>query len=309
MATHLKTHYDLDAVGGRIVLESARHLVASTTYHTYDTIDDAIQQFIVEKRYNSGDLLVIADICPTQGVCEFIEKNHPGDLAIRLLDHHKTRSWVNKYSWAKCDVSKCGTELVFEAFYIDKSNEYKYVEICKLVEAIAAWDLWKKDSSYRVRGENLNTLLGFIGKDAFVRRFVADPNADLFPTIQEILGFLNARKERYVGQVLKEQLDNAKLRMDGLGNSFKTIFATDFMSEIGDAVLAHPDGQDLHYVCLINPTSNTCSLRSRTGENDVSTIAKRLGGGGHQAAAGFPVALTDRIEEEVFTLLNGIELF
>jgi nanoRNase/pAp phosphatase (c-di-AMP/oligoRNAs hydrolase) len=178
------------------------------------------------------------------------------------------------------------------------------------VNAVTAWDLWQIESPHRKRGENLTSLLGFIGKEEFVTRFVHDPDADQRPTstLEAIIRHLNARKERYVAQVLKEQLTHARYRMDGLGNTFKIIFATDYISEIAHAALKQPDCEDLHYICVINPVTNSCSLRSREGETDIGQIAKLVGGGGHASASGFPAKMTNLIEETIFKLLNSIEV-
>lgn len=306
MVTHLKTHNDLDGVGCKIALTVAVGPLASFEYHTYATIDDAIVDFVRQRQYSPGDTLVLADICPTQSVCHLLDSDPPEGLTVRLYDHHKTRNWVGKYSWATINQEKCGTELVFDAYcsQIQESTRELYRELC---ETIGAWDLWKKNSPLRKRGENLNTLLGFVGKEEFSRMFSRDPFADSASLIREIVRYLNARRDRYVHQVLKDQLQKAAYHRDGFGNTFKILFTTDYLSEIGEAALAYPDSEDVHYVCLINPDTNTCSLRARTGEIDVSTVAKAVNGGGHQAAAGFQVAFTEQIEEQVAGLLRDIE--
>jgi oligoribonuclease NrnB/cAMP/cGMP phosphodiesterase (DHH superfamily) len=176
----------------------------------------------------------------------------------------------------------------------------------EFVQAVAAWDLWILDSPQRQRGENLNNLLGFIGREAFVDAFVKDPNADELPTFKEITKFLVARRDRYVRQVLKEQLESSDARLDGFGNVFKIIFATDFISEIGHAVLDHPEAEDLKYVCVVNPVTNTCSLRSRDGETDIGKIAAMCDGGGHHSAAGFPVPFKEHLTEMIFGILNKL---
>ena len=73
-------------------------------------------------------------------------------------------------------------------------------------------------------------------------------------------------------------------------------------------MLQHPDGEDLKYVCLINPVANACSMRSREGETDIGEIAKLFGGGGHQAAAGFSINFTEDIERAVVDVLNKIDI-
>ena len=167
--------------------------------------------------------------------------------------------------------------------------------------------MWQLDSPYRKRSEQLNTLLGFIGKDAFVKAFLENLSADTNEPFKTIIEFLVARKNRYVSQVIRAQLAKTRCYSDGFRNRFKVIFATDYISEIGNAALGHPASEDLHYVCVINPILNSCSLRSRTGGVDVAAIASRFDGGGRPAAAGFPFEFTERIEANVWKLLNSLE--
>jgi len=310
---HLKTHNDLDAAACRIILEAAGNTISSTSYHDYNTIDESITYFIKNKKFKDGDTLVIADICPTQGVCEFIDRETPPGLTVDLIDHHKTRDWANKYKWAKIAQGTSAAALVFDKYYREPLPSAGYrapsrrADYEKFVEAVTAWDLWQLSSPERKRGENLNSLLGFIGKDEFTCKFVDEPWCDLKEPLVSITKFLITRRDRYVLQVIKDQLEMVPQRMDGLGNKFKVIFCTDFHSEVGHAVLMHPDGEDLDYVCIVNPVSNSCSMRSRTPGVDISRIAKIVGGGGHNAAAGFPADFTKNIELTVYKILNSID--
>jgi oligoribonuclease NrnB/cAMP/cGMP phosphodiesterase (DHH superfamily) len=219
-----------------------------------------------------------------------------------LIDHHKTRAWVNKYDWAIVDLDKSATEILFYQFENKQSGIY-----FDFVQTISAWDLWKEDSPYRKRAKQINNLLGFIGKDAFVRSFVKNLNADKTEPFKTIIEYLIAKKKRYVSQVIRIQLEKTRLYVDGFRNKFKIIFATDYISEIGSEILAHPASEDLDYICVINPVINSCSLRARKGGIDVQIIAKHFDGGGHASAAGFPFNFTDDIEAKVWKLLNSLE--
>ena len=304
MAYHLKLHNDLDAVGARIVAESSGLEVASTSYHTYKTIDEAITNYIKNKEFSNGDSLLICAICPTKETAVLVDNAAQNGLNVFLVDHHKTRAWVDKYEWATVDLSKSATEILF-SLYEGKTQGIYF----DFIKAITAWDLWQISSPYRKRAEELNTLLGFIGKDAFVKAFVERKDADTIEPFKTIIEFLITRRNRFVSQVIRAQLSKTRCYTDGFRNRFKIIFATDYISEIGNAVLVHPASEDLHYVCVINPITNACSLRSRAGGVDVAEIAKQFNGGGHPAAAGFPFEFTEGIEANVWKLLNSLEIY
>jgi len=302
MAWHLKLHNDLDAVGVRIVAETSELEIASTSYHNYSTIDEAIISYIQNKEYSDGDNLLIGDICPTKETALLIDKETKNGLAVMLVDHHKTRVWVDKYKWATVDLSRSATEVLFYLHEAKVSGPY-----FDFIKTVTAWDMWQLDSPYRERSEQMNTLLGFIGKDAFVQAFCRDLAADTKVPFKTMIEYLLAKKKRYVYQVIKTQLEKTRLYVDGFRNKFKIIFATDYISEIGHAALAHPASDDLNYVCVINPIINSCSLRAREGGVDVSVIAKYFDGGGHPGAAGFPYEFTESIEANVWKLLNSVE--
>jgi oligoribonuclease NrnB/cAMP/cGMP phosphodiesterase (DHH superfamily) len=301
MAYHLKLHNDLDAVGCRIVAELSNLEIASTSYHTYSDIDAAILNYINNKEFSEGDTLLIGDICPSTETAVIIDKEVKNGLDVELIDHHKTRAWVKQYDWAHVDLTKSATEILFFLFENKASVIYS-----DFVKAISAWDMWQLESLYRKRGEQLNNLLGFIGKNAFVTSFGKNLTADLVEPYKTILEHLEARKVQYISQVIRTQLEQARCYVDGFRNKFKVIFASDYISEIGNAILAHPESSDLDYVCVINPIFNACSLRARENGTDVSSIAKFMGGGGHPAAAGFPFSFTEAIEAKVWSALNHL---
>jgi len=310
MKVHVKTHNDLDAVGSVIVLRCAGKIagitVSSVSYHTYTGIDDAIKNHLKSKHVGKDDLLLITDICPSNDILDLLDAAHQKGVNIRLLDHHKTKVAANKYDWATVDIDKCATELVFDAYYRKMHPPSDFFGIHEFVDAVCAWDLWKLESKHRNRSVKLNTLLGFLGKNDFINEFMENIDADKLSPFREVLKHLEKRKNRYVNQVIKKQLEAARCYKDGYNNRFKVIFATDYISEIGNAILDHQDAIDLEYVCVINPTWNTCSLRARKGGVDVGSIAKFFGGGGHPGAAGFPCEFTESIEAKVWQLLNRI---
>ena len=303
MTTFIFTHNDLDGVGAAILVKRGEQEIGNVnvhiSYHTYETIDLDIQNILKEGNHKN-DKLIITDICPKEETCELINKNLDKFQKISLYDHHRTRSSVQKYPWATYSAEECGTSLA-------ANLTTKTSDVLNFSFAVKAWDLWILDSQYRKRGENLNTIMGFLGIEKFAEMFFEDPSADLKKQLEFVISSINERKNRYVEKVLKDQIPTSRIYMDGLMNKFRILFATDFISEIANAALKHPACEDLNYICVINPVNDTCSLRSRQEEKvDVGAIAKEVRGGGHTTAAGFPVKMTSMIENVVFKILNSI---
>jgi oligoribonuclease NrnB/cAMP/cGMP phosphodiesterase (DHH superfamily) len=46
---------------------------------------------------------------------------------------------------------------------------------------------------------------------------------------------------------------------------------------------------DIDVACLLDVQAGTANLRSRDGGYDVAKVAEMFGGGGHRAAAGYPI--------------------
>lgn len=315
MKVFVFTHNDLDGVGSAIVVTKClsaqfNDICSIVQYHTYESIDPAIQKLLSDGKDHTQDMIYITDICPLEETCDLIDKNKDRFRNIRLLDHHKTRSWVQKYSWAKYYSESCGASIALADFGVISK-----LSVCNVVQqldtfvcAVNAWDSWLLASKHRARGEALNTLVGFLGREQFFDVFFKNPDADKEEKFSYIVDVINRRKERYVSNVIRDQLNSARLHLDAHSCRFKVLFATDFISEIAHAALESPDGIDLDYVCVINPTSDSCSLRSRAMEKvDVSKIAKALHGGGHNNAAGFPFKMTSMIGHNVFKLINSTE--
>ena len=278
----LITHRDLDGVGCAVLAKKFLN-ISDIVYCTYDNIDETI------KNTDPKQTIIITDICPSQDVCKNFNKFD--DLI--LIDHHKTKIWLNKYKWAIFDQSKCGTWLFSEWLLKNHVLEDDVINFC---EAINAWDLWKLDSPYRTRGENLNNLLRFIGFDEFVDKFSKDIKADI-NQFSELISILDKRKIRFIKETVDKQLPQAMMRKDGKGRKYKILVVNEYVSEIGEEVLTRD--KEIDYVVMLS--WNKCFLRSK--KVDVSRIAKNLGGGGHAGAAGFIYNSRSKIESYIQRLL------
>jgi uncharacterized protein len=292
------THSDLDGAGCSIVVRRAfKESVKSTTFCNYDTIDEVLLNFVANPAVvNENTLLIITDICPQQDTCKKLNKLSEKTNII-LIDHHKTKRWLSDFSWAKFSEEWSATYLT-EKYFITDGNKTS-----DLTLSIDAWDMWKTESDHRKRSEELNTLCKFLGLQEFVDVFLTNPSSDLEEPYFTILKLLEKNKEKYIKKTISSQLLTSKLNMDCEGNTFKLIYADDYISEVGNTILTSEEGSDLKFIAIISLSSNTCSLRS-TGSFDVSRIAQRCGGGGHRNAAGFPIKMKEKIESKVVSMLN-----
>lgn len=301
MSVFMFTHQDLDAVGSVIIAKWAKLMIKSIEYHDYTSIDQALLGFLGRKDYHPTDLLLITDICPSQETCDRIDKIAGKEIEVKLLDHHATKAWLTDYSWAVFDTTKSGALLTLN--YLFQKEKDPSVEI--FTQAVNAWDLWKVESEYRSRGEDLNSLLYSIGRDEFIEAFARNIKADEEEGFKFLLEFSKKRKRKAIRQAVQAQYKKAKVYVDNENNQFVVAFATEFISDIAHAILEDENYNDIKYVLVVNPLGDTCSLRSRTDSGvNVALIAQRFGGGGHVNAAGFPFPMKDPLEDTLFKMLN-----
>lgn len=297
-STLIISHADLDGVGCVILLRKNKNF--SYQLRNYSNIDQQVVDAL--ERHASYEKIYITDICPSEEVCEMIDKSAAKDK-ITLLDHHKTKKWVSKYSWAIYDDSLCGTSLVFS--HADTIEDIDARAVINFSSAVEAWDLWKMEDPFRERGENLNTLLKFLGNDYFITKFSKNLNADS-DEFKDTIRILNKNKKEHIRKTVKSYVPRCKIHSDGNGRCFKILVITDFISEIGNSILSSEEYKDLDYVVMADPLNNKVGLRSRKNEVDVSEIASKLGGGGHRSAAGFPKKISAKIEQSLADIFNNL---
>ena len=307
MTATLFHHNDLDGVGCKIIFRQKIDKNIQSISCNYDSIDQLIDTLLKSNLPEDTEICIF-DICPSKNTCEKLNEAHKSTgLKLMLIDHHETKDWVKKYSWATLDPRYCATKLVLNEIGLNPA--YGTKEVQDFVNAVGAWDLWLLDSPYRKRGEDLNALFHFLGDSIFVKAFLEDIAADKnFKPFEYVLEILKRNIDHYVKRIVSSQLTKSAYTMDGEGHSFKVIFAAEHVSLVGNAILAHKDSQDLHYVVIVDPITGSCSLRSREEESiNVAKKALKFGGGGHTHAAGFQTDIREPIRKRIATLLNKME--
>lgn len=311
MTINLLTHGDLDGAGCAVLIKKALLFDAELNidFCNYDDIDEKVEK-ILKSDFKDDDygLLLITDICPSKKICELLDKIQN----VILVDHHKTRGWVKKYDWAIFENGVCGTSLVYHRM-IDKLRRHRNLvdsdeKVEEFVQAVDAWDCWHIDSEHRKRGENLNALTFFMGFENFIKEFSMDLESDKSITFSAIIKYINENKDRYVKNIIKNQLHETPYRMDDYGQTYKILFCDNYISEVAHAALEDDDSQDLWYIAVVNPTKNMVSLRTKRPDKiDVSTLAEKLGGGGHSTAAGLRINFRKKLEKTVSEKFNLLD--
>lgn len=210
-----------------------------------------------------------------------------------VIDHHKTaQEELKGLSDCIFDMNKSGAVLTWEYFHDIKKDP-----VPKVLLHVQDRDLWKfeMDRTKAVHA-GLSLLAGKMQgwkqcckSEISFNRLVMKGAA--------IEQYNSMKVEQATNKIRKIRWENYDV---GVYNS------PDLQSEIGNAIYSECREEDLspkyHFgmvYCITNENKVLFSLRSR-GDIDVSEIAKKYGGGGHKAAAGFSGTL-----DQLVSILNS----
>lgn len=285
---HQFTHGDLDGVGCAMLATLAFENMTLPRYVDYNDVDAVVQDWL--KHYTPGSALLITDICPNVNIVNRIKEDvKRGSLKALVIDHHATTKWLGEFNepYLIHDQSACGTKL-FYRWLLDNAAEnwrLKVPDLEKLVHKIDVYDRWLTNDPARPSSECLNRLYWALGADEFIRSFTEDFNADEKHHMRFLDSVMRDKEERTITNALADQLEDENFYVDKEGRRFLLLMSVGNVSKLGHAAL--DEESDIEYVAMLNPLYNKVELRSRKGGTNVAEIAKKFGGGGHPAAAGF----------------------
>jgi len=289
--TQLLTHTDLDGVGCAVLVQGVVENAAPPQLVDNGSIDERVRIAIEERRAEPGrHRILITDHGVNDGTAALIEEWLAAGGELQLLDHHRSSEHLIGRSWATIDEVHSATGLLWA--YLGRPA--RFGEFAALVED---HDLWLHRDP---RSPRLALLLGLLGQQRFLTRFVAQPEVEFTEGERLVLEVEESRRESY----LARKAEQAILR-DLRGVAWAIVYADSYQSELAERLMSRFGAGA---TAIVNPSRRTVSLRGRTV--DVAAIAERQGGGGHARAAAFsfrdvPLELSlERFEEELQNLLG-----
>ena len=288
----LLTHNDLDGVGcyivAKILLANQHHYSVDVTYCTHSNIQEMMSETILKRddyeHIYMTDIVVYDDYIQQFFTPEVVEKT-------TIIDHHKSALDLNKYDFAHICIQRddklmSGTYLFYQ--YLKKTYEFKlqldvFNKLEHFVEAVRSYDTWDWYTFDNLLAKDINDLLYIKG----IKNFAEDMIEILLDTSDNLLlhetdwVLLTSEHQRISNYIKAKDIFELQLYEYHLG----VIFAEQYVSELGNYIaLNHPE-----YEAIAIIGSRTVSLRTVKEDIDVSVLAKRFNGGGHQKAAGFPL--------------------
>ena len=284
----LITHNDLDGLGCAILAKLAFGENISVEYAScHDNVTKILNELIDNNLLNTFDSVFVTD-CSFDIALATKLKNK-----VKLFDHHKTADEFNQFYWAKVSeqidgCNTCGTELWHN--YLLKKGYLSFPRKF-FVEQVRLYDTWDWSANPSNLPKYLNDVIYIHGISSFVDTFVErlskrDLNElTIFSqTERDLLDREQTRIRKYVNKKNKAakivEIDGKKIAVN---------FADDNQSSVGNAMC---NTYDVDYVMMFSLDKSIVSLRSSNDGEDVATVAKAIGGGGHQHAAGSPIEET-----------------
>jgi oligoribonuclease NrnB/cAMP/cGMP phosphodiesterase (DHH superfamily) len=290
------THTDFDGVSCAILSQIAFDSV-EVEYCDYDNVNEKIQKFIESKDYLNYSRIYITDISINKELAEVIN-NLKDEINIKLIDHHETALYLNKYDWCTVTTSNdrgptCGTTLFYDYLINLKNTMLDNDWIRDFVETVRQYDTWEWKNVYHNDKPKLwNNLLYLYGRDLFIdhicgmliycKTFAFTDTDNLLLKLEE------KKKEEYFKKKSEEMDANYYL----LGYHVGVVFAEQYISELGN-FLAEGNKQ-LDFIVIIS--GKTISYRTIKKDINLGKIAEKFGGGGHPASAGSQISLDKQVK-------------
>ena len=284
----LFSHDDIDGYGSNILLRN----LPNTYYNCINTnvynINDKVRKYLLDKEYIGYDITYITDISVDEATAKLIEN---ANINIKLLDHHNTAYFLNKYDWATVTETgdkelTCGTELLFK----ELEEEFKgidtnlYENIKRVVTAIQRYDTWLWDTKYNdITARKLNDLFSAYGSKKFLK-ILDDYNCDMDKIFKEYSMVIEI-EENNIQKAIDKKIKNIYEKEIVIPNhrpySAGIVFEHKYVNDVGNALAKLTD-----YDVIIVVKDGAKSYRTIKDDVDCSAIAKYFGGGGHYKSAG-----------------------
>lgn len=302
----LFTHTDLDGVGCAVIGKTVFNNI-DIEYCDYHNIDEKVDKFIITDKFHNYDRVYITDISVNEDTAELINIVNNTKNQFRLLDHHETALWLNKYSWASVtnyfDKSKtiktCGTFMfvnVLKEIIIFPFSKYWSI-LMEFADIVRKYDTWEWKKIDDIVPKQWNDLLYILGEDIFIEDTITKiKNYDLNFTDTDLL--LLKLEQNKIDKYVNEK-NKSILKMNLLDSPVGIVFGEQYHSELGNKLCEM--NPDLDFVVIINMDK---SVSYRTIKNNIhlgNDIAKVFGGGGHAKAAGNPIS--ENIKNEVIATI------
>jgi len=305
----LFTHTDLDGAGCRIIFELVNmdnikgedYLVLNCDNNTID--EDVMNCLDINKDIINEDThICFADIVAHDETLIYLKDRYKN---IFIWDHHITNypaqliiPSATIISETPLGVKESGTSLIYKHFMEQSfltpikifDKNYNQSLISEFVDTIRSYDTYEWKETNNMKAKELVTLFFLLGMEAFCKRYVEKLSSDKIG--EELISsndmdFVKAKldnEQKIIENISPD--DVFQIKLDGYNVAFLLGGRGANISELSYQFLQKYPEFDVFAAFLLNDR-NKISFRSVKDDVNVSELAAKLSGGGHQKSSGF----------------------
>lgn len=283
---HLFSHNDLDGVSCGIIAKLALGEDVTVSYNSIGRLNQSVEAFL--EQATSDDILLVTDLSVNEEnegrISQFVAD---GGKAL-LIDHHKTSLHLNEHPWASVTVQQedgkltSATSLFYE--YAVKQNWLAHSEnVGAYVELVRQYDTWEWEANANFTAKRLNDLFFMFSIEEFEEKILnklqTDDSFDFDEVEETLLKVEESRVDRYIKRK-KREVYQVTVGPHVAG----VVHAESYHSELGNEL--SKEYNHLDYIAITMVGGKRMSFRTIHDDIDVSEVAGKYEGGGHQKASG-----------------------
>ncbi|WP_018664543.1 DHH family phosphoesterase [Heyndrickxia acidiproducens] len=282
----LLTHNDLDGLGCGILARLAFGRDIEIQYNSVGGFNPQVEHFL--KKEDKEEVLWMTDLSVNVQNEKKIEEYVKKGGKVKLFDHHKSALHLNQYSWASVQVEEdgghlaCATSLFYQ--YLTETGRIKPNRaLDQFVELVRQMDTWEWEKNQNLAAKKLNDLFYLYPIDEFeeiLLHKLSGSDEFQFDELEEkILNIEGKKVSRYINGKKREVYQAV---IDGYYAG--VVHAESNHSELGNELAK--EYPHLDYIAILMVGKKRISFRTIHDHIDVSEIAGKYDGGGHQKASG-----------------------
>jgi len=282
----LLSHNDLDGVGCGILAKLAFGENVKVRYNSISSLNREIEYFLENDEPDT--FLFVTDLTPNEDNEKRLKDFYNANGKVQLIDHHKSALHFNDYEWGYILVEDhegkltSATSLLYEYLVSNKLLK-PTAAVTEFVELVRQYDTWEWEKNGNHQAHSLNSLFYLISMEEFeekiMERLRTSDHFDFDEFEKKILKMESDKIDRYIRRK-KREIVQAKVGEHIVG----VVYAETYHSELGNEL--GKEYPHLDYIAIVIMGGKRISLRTIYDHIDVSEVAGRFGGGGHQKASG-----------------------
>ncbi len=283
---HLFTHNDLDGVSCGIIAKLALGEDVTVSYNSIGRLNQSVEAFL--EKATPDDILLVTDLSVNEDNERRISQFVADGGEARLIDHHKSSLHLNEHPWASVTVNQedgkltSATSLLYE--YVVEQNWLSHsLNIEHYVELVRQYDTWEWEANGNLTAKRLNDLFFMFSIEEFeekiMSKLASGGSFDFDEIEQALLKVEESRVDRYIKRK-KREVYQVTVGPHVAG----VVHAESYHSELGNEL--SKEFSHLDYIAITMVGGKRMSFRTIHDDIDVSEVAGKYEGGGHQKASG-----------------------